>query len=364
MKSLFFLQQFPESLLRPTIDFILSVQCEDGRIPWQPGDKTDPWNHIEAAMGLSIGGEYGAANAAYEWLAKLQREDGSWFASYGEAAKVLEDKRETNFIAYIATGVWHHYLITGDENFLQRYFPVLERAINFVLRYQSDEGEIAWAVNKDGNARDDALVTACASIYKSIDCAIACANQLDIKKPHWEQAFERLGVALTDKPHRFDRNWESKARYSMDWFYPVLTGAFQGDAARARIAQRWNEFVIDELGCKCVSDEPWVTVAESCELTMALLAIGDKRRAAQIYSWLHQFKNEDGGYWTGFVYPDDALWPEERTSWTAGAVLLAADALSGYTNAADLFTNHGRELTNEQAAFAQAQQRRSGEAAQ
>jgi len=39
---------------------------------------------------------------------------------------------------------------------------------------------------------------------------------------------------------------------------------------------RWSSFVEHELGCRCVSDEPWVTVAESCELTLALLAAGER----------------------------------------------------------------------------------------
>ena len=123
----------------------------------------------------------------------------------------------------------------------------------------------------------------------------------------------------------------------MDWFYPILTGVIRGQEAKARLERRWQEFVEQDLGCRCVSDEPWVTVAESCELCMALLATGDKERAAAIYNWLHQFKDNDGGYWTGYVFPDQAIWPEEKTTWTAGAILLAADALTDHTLASGLF---------------------------
>ena len=124
----------------------------------------------------------------------------------------------------------------------------------------------------------------------------------------------------------------------MDWFYPVLSGAIQGAAARARLAARWDEFVHSGLGCRCVADEPWVTVAESCELVMALLAAGDHARAVELYSWLHQWRTDDGAYWTGYQFAEDLLWPEEQPTWTAAAILLAADALTGYTAAADLFT--------------------------
>ena len=50
-------------------------------------------------------------------------------------------------------------------------------------------------------------------------------------------------------------------------------------------------------------------------------------------------RHDDGSYWTGFVYPDDAHWPVERTTWTAAAVVLAADALSGATPASGLFAD-------------------------
>ena len=92
------------------------------------------------------------------------------------------------------------------------------------------------------------------------------------------------------------------------------------------------------MGCRCVVEEPWVTVAESCELVMALLAAGDHARAVELYSWLHQWRSDQGDYWTGYQFAEDLLWPDERPTWTAGAVLLAADALTQHTAAAKLFT--------------------------
>ena len=42
---------------------------------------------------------------------------------------------------------------------------------------------------------------------------------------------------------------------------------------------------------------------------------------------MQHLRDDDGSYWTGYVYPDTTRWPVERTTWTAGAVVLAADAL-------------------------------------
>ena len=329
---------FPEDFLRPTAEFILQVQRPSGEIPWFEGGYTDPWDHVEAAMGLSIAGELEAAERAYAWLGSLQLADGSWWASYRGEVVDNRERRETNFVAYAATGVWHHYLVSGNDEFLRRQWPMVERAIEFVLALQSPHGDIDWAVDGAGKAKGDALVTGCSSIYKSLECAYNIAVTLGEERPQWLNARTRLGRALRSKPERFDRTWESKQRYSMDWFYPVLTGVYRGAEARSRLGARWHEFVKEGLGCRCVVEEPWFTVAESCELVMALLAAGDHARAVELYSWLQQWQAEDGSYWTGYQLVEDLLWPDEKPTWTAGAILLAADALTGHTAGARLFT--------------------------
>lgn len=337
---------FPESLLRPTVNYILQAQLPNGCIPWFTGGKADPWDHIEAAMGLTIGGEYAAAQRAYEWLVQEQLSDGSWWANYLDDQPVDKNHRETNFIAYIATGIWHYFLVTGDESFLHRFFPAVKKAINFVLHYQSPTGEIYWAVAEDGSAKKDALVTASSSIYKSLECAILCAEQLGLSASHWRSAHQQLGHTLRHHPEYFDRTWEPKTRFSMDWFYPILTGVVEGKAAQQRIETKWHTFVETNVGCRCVSDEPWVTVAESCELTLALLAAGEHAKAVNLFSWLHQFMDVDGGYWTGFNFRDQVIWPREKTTWTTGAILLAADALTEHTGAARLFISSSLPYNN------------------
>jgi hypothetical protein len=341
MKNLLLSKGFyPETLLRPTVNYILQTQLPSGCIPWFKDGKADPWDHIEAAMGLTVASEYVAAQHAYAWLARIQLADGSWWANYLDDQPLNKDHRETNFIAYIATGVWHYFLATEDYRFLREFFPVVKKAIDFVLRYQAPTGEIYWAVAEDGSAKKDALVTACASIYKSLQCAILCSQQLNQNCDTWLSAYTRLGNCLRNHPECFDRTWESKQRFSMDWFYPVLTGVTQGRSAHQRLASRWETFVEPNIGCRCVSDEPWVTVAESCELTLALLAADDHAKALTVFSWLHQFMDDDGGYWTGYNFRDGVIWPKEKTTWTAAAVLLAADALTQHSRAAHLFTTH------------------------
>ncbi|EED34769.1 conserved hypothetical protein [Luminiphilus syltensis NOR5-1B] len=328
---------FPQEFLRPTVEFLLLSQTQEGEIPWFEGGHSDPWDHTEAAMGLALAGELSAARRAYRWLANTQLEDGSWWRCYREGKPHEPDRRESNYVAYMATGVWHYYLLTADREFLQELFPTIDRAMAFVLSLQSEHGDIDWAVDADGSPKGDALVTGCSSIYKSMECALHIAAVLDTPRPHWQAGRALLGDALRARPDRFDRTWASKSRYAMDWFYPVLTGVIEGDAAVARINDRWHEFVQPGLGCRCEVQEPWVTVAESCELVLALMAVGDQRRAALVFSWLLQWRADDGAWWTGYQFADKVLWPDEKPTWTAGAVLLAADALTGFSGASRLF---------------------------
>ncbi len=329
---------FPTQWLRPTVGFLLNTQRPSGEIPWFEGGHTDPWDHTEAAMGLSIAGEWDAAERAYHWLADRQLEDGSWWACYrDEQPDASVERRETNYVAYIATGVWHHFLITGDDAFLQTLFPVVQRAIDFVLQYQSPEGEIDWAVDSKGAPLGDALVTGCSSIYKSLECAILIAEMLGQQTSSWRSARARLSEALRHHPARFDRTWESKSRYAMDWFYPILAGWVTGEDARERLVNRWDEFIEPGIGCRCENHQPWVTVAESCELTLALLAAGQRDQAIALFGWLTQWRDIDGGWWTGYQFAEQVLWPLEKPTWTAGAVLLAADALAEHTAASSLF---------------------------
>jgi hypothetical protein len=307
-----------------TAEFIAREQCPDGQIPWFAGERTDPWDHVEAAMGLDIAGRHPEARAAYQWLRRTQNPDGSWCRGY-RGSRVVDHVREANFTAYVAVGLWHHYLCTGDDALLERMWPTLAKAIDFVLRLQAPGGEIRWALDGSGAVADEALLTGCASMYHSLRCALAIAEYRGVVRPDWELAAAALSHAIVAHPTRFaDRD-----RFSMDWYYPVLGGAVRGAAAVARIDHGWDRFVVPDLGVRCVDDEPWVTGAETSELVLALCAVGEHGRAAETFTAMQHLRHDDGSYWTGYVYRDRAHWPVERTTWTAGAVLLADAMLAG-----------------------------------
>jgi hypothetical protein len=324
-----------EAQVRQTAASITAAQLPSGAIPWFEGGHTDPWDHVQAAMALTAAGHVREATRAYAWLRDVQRSDGSWAIRY--RGNVVEDAHtDSNFCAYPATGVWHHWQVTGDRTFVEGMWPSVAAGIGVVLRMQRPDGTVAWASTDDG-AEPEALITGNASIHLSLRCAIALAELVGDARPDWELAAGRLRHALDQHPELF----APKPTHSMDWYYPLLGGALPLDRAAERIDERWDAFVVDGLGARCVSTNPWVTGAETCELALALDSLGRTEKARGQLAAMQHLRADDGSYWTGLVYDDDVRWPVERTTWTAATVILAADAISRTTPGNGIFRGEG-----------------------
>ena len=74
---------------------------------------------------------------------------------------------------------------------------------------------------------------------------------------------------------------------------------------------------------------------------MAFQSIGDTQHALELFKQIQIFRNDKGQYLTGMVFPELVSFPEEEFStYSAAAVVLAADSLMGITEASQLFSNH------------------------
>ncbi|MEU4160040.1 prenyltransferase [Actinoplanes sp. NPDC026670] len=361
--------------IRVTVASIAAEQEGSGAIPWYAGGQLDPWDHVEAAMALDVGGETQRAADAYEWLRRTQRADGSWASRY-ENGVVADATAETNHAAYLAVGCWHHFLCTGDDDFLARMWPSIRAALDFVTGCQAPGGEIWWAAGDEV-----ALLTGSSSIHQALRCGVAIADRAGEPQPDWDLAADLLAQAIrkhatkkhasekhTTERHATDKDatekdpaerdatdkdpirkhaigghpaFADKDRFSMDWYYPVLGGALRGEPARQRLQQRWDEFVVPGRGARCVSDRPWVTGAETCELALALDTVGDRDAATELVAAMQHLREPDGSYWTGLVLTDGVRWPVERTTWTAAAVVLAVDALHAAHPRSEIFRTPG-----------------------
>lgn len=317
-----------------TAGTIAALQRSDGMIPWFDGGHCDPWNHVEAAMALDVAGFTAAARRAYQWLAERQLPEGAWFNYFTASGDVEDQRLDTNVCAYVAVGVWHHYLLHEDLRFLHELWPTVDRAIGFVLRWQQPDGTVRWSVDPDGRLGRFALLTGSSSILHALRCAVACAEALGFERPDWELAAGRLAHAVAHEPTAF----EPKTEFAMDWYYPVLSGALDPVIGAEHLRARWGTFVMEGLGVRCVSSGPWVTAAETAECALALDAVGERARAIDLLTWAQAHRMGDGSYLTGIVYPQQATFPAgERSSYTAAAVVLAVDALSATSPAAGVF---------------------------
>jgi hypothetical protein len=289
-------------------------------------------------MALSACGLAESARLAYRWLRETQRPDGSWPRTTGgpEATgpeSAADHAAESHHAAYVAVGVWHEFLVTGDRDFTETMWPTVRRAIDWTIGLQMPRGEVAWERDAAGRPGGFALLSGCSSILHGLRCAIALAGLADKPQPDWELATVQLAHVLACHPEAF----ADKSRFAMDWYYPVLGGALRGAAAGARLAEGWDTFMVPGLGVRCVSDQPWVTVAETCELVLSLDAAGRRDEAAALFREVHRQRHADGSYWTGWQFVNEAHFPDERSSWTAAAVVLAADALNGFSRGASIF---------------------------
>jgi hypothetical protein len=316
-----------------TAAHLASLQVRSGQIPWFPGGHCDPWNHVESAMALTVTGYVDEARAAYRWLAVTQLGDGSWF-NYYLAERVKDARLDTNVCAYLAAGVYHYVLATDDVDFAVQMWPTVERAIEFVLRWQLDDGTIRWSLDCIGRPEHYALLTGSSSIFHSLRSAVALAERLGFAKPSWELAAGRLGHAVAHHPGAF----APKNEFAMDWYYPIFSGALGGAAGEKRIDDGWERHVMDGYGVRCVSTNDWVTAAETAECVLTLDALGLTSLALDLFSYTRRHRREDGAYWTGLAYPEQVTFPGlETTSYTSAAIILAADALTSSSKAAGLF---------------------------
>ena len=195
---------------------IAAMQEPCGAVPWTVGEHVDIWNHVEAAMALLVGGQVEAAEHAYAWVPTIQRADGSWPMKIVNGA--ADDERgEVNMSAYLAVGIWHHWLVQRDLRFVQRFWPSVRAGLDWVVSQQLPFGGIRWTPDRGRSA----LLAGSSSIYQSLRAGVALAELLDDPQPEWELAGGRLGHAVREHRDLF----EDKSTYSMDWYYPVLGGA-------------------------------------------------------------------------------------------------------------------------------------------
>ena len=316
-----------QAIIQESANFITKHQLSSGSIPWYKGSITDPWDHVECAIALDLAGKHNEATKAYLWLRDIQNTDGSWWSGYLNG-KPQDFTRDANYSSYIAVGLWCHYIITRDVDLLAQMWTTIEKALTFTLSLQQPTGEIYWAYDANSIAWRTAILAGSSCIWQSIKSSLGIAKVLGFDKPDWDLASKKLIKAIKQHPELFDKYGENKRDYAISWFYPVLAGVINGNEGQKHLSDQWENFVIDGWGCKCIAEAPWwVTVAETCELVISLIRIGEHERASQLLDWTLKLRDSDGGFWTGIKMPEQQIWPpDEKPTWVSAAFIIAASA--------------------------------------
>ncbi len=330
-----------------TARWLASRQESAGEFPWIPGGKLDPWNHVHAARGLVTAGYLDEARRAYRYLTAHQQADGGW-ARWSVKGQATDNGHETNQAAYLASGLWHLYLADEDSDFLAEMWPVVDRAVDFVVELRMPDGSISWARDPEGIPEDYPLLTGNSSTFGSLVAALRIAEHLGHDRPAWRTTAIDLGDIIRNNIERFTdhRMPDPPGRFSMDWYYPVLAGPIRGAAGRRRLLDlaQTGTFLSEGEGCRCVSESPWYTIAETSELAIALDTVGLVDRAEEVFGWIHRYRLDDGAYHMGVVMPDEVPFPPgELSPWNAAAVLITDDVLRGESATSDFFRSLGGE---------------------
>ena len=320
--------------------YIESIQLESGAIPSDDDMCHDPWDHIESIMGLNFIKEMDSSKLAFQWLIENQNLDGSWYAKYNNCRPIQKNK-PTHFGPYISVAALHFYKTFLNKGYLEELWPTIKSAINFSIDLQTSNGTIPWSIDSNGKTEKDYLLTGSSSILKSIECGIAIAKLLgdenDCKK--WIKSYEDLAHAIKNPENKFDLLKDRK-RFSMDWYYPVISGCLNNKQKIFYIEKVFEKFYVKGIGVKCVIEEPWITVAETCEFIIALVIVGRIKDAERLLIDVFNISDTAGIPYMGWQYEENIFWPNERPSWTSSALIIAADSLYNFSDASDLFVRN------------------------
>jgi hypothetical protein len=259
--------------LERTVETIAEWQLPSGMVPWFPGGHADPWNHTEALMALMLTGHRAEAERGFDWLRPTSSGPTGPGTSTTSPTGVEQDKLDANCIAYVAAGVWFHWLTYRRPGLRSRTMWPMERdATDFVLG-------AAAAAGRDhlGASRRRHPVH-----LRPADRVVVDLPQPALLDRHRRGARPRaaelgaLGRALarvirttpTPSPRSTAGRWTGTTR--------CCAGSSAARRPRAPRRTAATPSCWTGAGCAACRDRPWITAAETCECAIAHLSVGER----------------------------------------------------------------------------------------
>jgi len=297
----------------PSKNWIISNQSPSGAIFWDEKAKCDPWDHCECLIALAIYEEWEHFWRGVNWFFTNLNEDGLIYAEF-QNEKPSKLHYESHHAPYIIIPLIQASLIDQEQDYKKiltnEQLLKLENVFEALNEFKDEDGYFYWAKDSNGYS-DNSLITASMSILLSLAAKDKSLPMFNIDM--WQEKFNRDGI--------------DRSRFSMDFYYPFLAGIKNN---RKEFLDLLDNYYVKGLGVKCVAEEPWVTIAESSECVISALIHGNENIAKEIFNDIQQFQNKDGIFPTGYQYHMEIFWPDENSTWTNAAVIIAAHALSFY----------------------------------
>jgi hypothetical protein len=295
----------------PSKNWIITNQSSSGAIFWDEKGKCDPWDHCECLIALAIYEEWEHFWRGVNWFFTNLNEDGLIYAEF-QNEKPSKLHYESHHAPYIIMPLIQASLIDKEQDYKKiltnEQLLKLENIFEVLNDFKDEDGYFFWAKDSNGYS-DNSLITASMSIFLSLVAKDKIFPKFNIEM--WQEKFNRDGV--------------DRSRFSMDFYYPFLAGIKNN---KKEFLDLLDNYYVKGLGVKCVAEEPWITIAESSECVISALVHDNEDIAKDIFNDIQQFQNKDGIFPTGYQYDMQIFWPEENSTWTNAAVIIAAHALS------------------------------------
>jgi hypothetical protein len=295
----------------PSKNWIISNQSPSGAIFWDEKGKCDPWDHCECLIALAIYEEWEHFWKGVNWFFTNLNKDGLIYAEF-QNEKPSKLHYESHHAPYIIMPLIQASLIDQEQDYKKiltnEQLLKLENIFEVLNDFKDEDGYFYWAKDSNGYS-DNSLITASMSILLSL-----------VAK---DKSFPKFKTDVWHK--KFNRDGVDRSRFSMDFYYPFLAGIKNN---KKEFLDSLDNYYVKGLGVKCVAEEPWVTIAESSECVISALIHGNENIAKEIFNDIQQFQNKDGIFPTGYQYDMEIFWPDENSTWTNAAVIIAAHALS------------------------------------
>ena len=313
--------------LAPAKDWIIKNQNINGAINWDHRGKCDPWDHCECLIALAIYEEWEPFIKGVDWFFNNLNSEGH-IPSEFKNDEITKDYYESHHAPYIFLPLYQKFLIDNDIDYLKKYKKQIQTIYETTLAFADSQGFLFWAKDEKGFS-DNSLLTASCSVHISLKIFEKIGDILELDYSHNEILLNEEKIYSK----KFDRDEISRKRFSMDNYYPFLCGIGNDE----KIGKVLGDFYKEGLGIKCVIEEPWVTFAESSEFIISMVKMKKNEDAKKIFQEIMKFQDNRGIFPTGYQYKLDILWPDEFSTWTNAAVIIAADCVFGISKYKNVF---------------------------